>query len=731
MPLSRTRDAPKFMDDPRGFDEFFDNVAELAARAKLDDAAEITWAIRYAGEESECWENVPCRTKGPDATPATLDEFKEEVRQRYPHLLNNRRYSIVDLTKLLERTQDYRAMSQDDLGIYYRRFLSIADYLIKEDRLSERERNAFYLKGFPQPIRASIKKRLEIKCPDVRPADGYKLSDIHDAASFAVDSQDPDIVVAVEPQVVVQPAPARDSMEELIRLMTTFTKTIASQHQQPPPSHVPQQFPRSEGSYPTPGGVAQNPPPWNPQPRAQDAFAPGCMFCSAPDHYLRECPLVTQYIQQRKIMRNEAGKLTLLDGRFVPRNVPGRNMRERFDNYLAWRQRNPEGNQHQSVATNFFESNEEYAFEVEVTPDEPDTQNERIELLQAQINSLREAQVLAQQKQRERFDGVEVPPRKIGFPQRPAPAPAPPPPPPPPPAPLPPNIHSQRVPPQSFPNRDPPPHLAGKPGAPVNPPARPQGPMKPLEMQPKPSTDEQKHQYHAPIEKSVPISEVIERALDAKVPVSARELLAVSNDARKHIKDLVTAKRVAANFVAEDLTDSFLTSFTGSESSSVSLDVNKYESTTISAAPSLPLRVIYPSFASGVEPECILDSGAQIVVMRRDIWEKLRVPITANKAMSMESANSGTTLTLGMVEHQPVTLGPITIYLQIQVVDNAPFEVLLGRPFFDVLSCMDVSHSGGTHEIHVKDPKTGTPYVFPTQPRQPKASRGSAVNFRL
>ena len=63
--------------------------------------------------------------------------------------------------------------------------------------------------------------------------------------------------------------------------------------------------------------------------------------------------------------------------------------------------------------------------------------------------------------------------------------------------------------------------------------------------------------------------------------MSARELLAVSNDACKHIKDLATAKRVAANFVVEDLTDSFLTSFTGSESSSVSLDVNKYESTTI------------------------------------------------------------------------------------------------------------------------------------------------------
>ena len=98
------------MDDLRGFEEFFDNVAELAARAKLDNVAKITWAIRYAGEESECWENVPCRAKGPNAMPATLDEFKEEVRQRYPHLLNNRRYSIVDLRRLQGDTGRHREM---------------------------------------------------------------------------------------------------------------------------------------------------------------------------------------------------------------------------------------------------------------------------------------------------------------------------------------------------------------------------------------------------------------------------------------------------------------------------------------------------------------------------------------------------------------------------------------------------------------------------------------------
>ena len=97
--------------------------------------------------------------------------------------------------------------------------------------------------------------------------------------------------------------------------------------------------------------------------------------------------------------------------------------------------------------------------------------------------------------------------------------------------------------------------------------------------------------------------------------------------------------------------------------------------------------------------------------MRQDIWEKLRSLITSSKAMSMESANSTTAMTLGLIKNQPVKLGPVTIYLQIQVVDTAPFEVLLGRPFFDVTSCTEISCSRGSHEIHIKDPKTGVSYA--------------------
>jgi hypothetical protein len=83
----------------------------------------------------------------------------------------------------------------------------------------------------------------------------------------------------------------------------------------------------------------------------------------------------------------------------------------------------------------------------------------------------------------------------------------------------------------------------------------------------------------------------------------------------------------------------------------------------------------------------------------------------------MESASATTTKTLGLVENHPVQLGPITVYLQIQIVEDAPFEVLLGRPFFDVTSCTEISRSGGRHEIQVRDPQDGRHYTFATEPR--------------
>ena len=127
----------------------------------------------------------------------------------------------------------------------------------------------------------------------------------------------------------------------------------------------------------------------------------------------------------------------------------------------------------------------------------------------------------------------------------------------------------------------------------------------------------------------------------------------------------------------------------------------------------LPLHVIYPIFTKGVQLECILDSSLQNVIMQCNIWEKLPdAPLMANKKVCLTTANNTKSLTLGLVKDCPIHIGKMTWYLQIQVVENAPFEVLLGQPFFNVTCCTEISSSGGKHHIEIHDPETSTLLLF-------------------
>ena len=743
MPLPHSRKAPRFSTTPYGFDNFFSDLEALIARAQIaTDKAKIEWALRYAEEEGDPWNYVPCMiTAKATGTNATWNVFKDEVRLCYPHLTSDRRYTVHDLEALIRRTSDLRDMTREDLGDYYRRFLTYSAYLLANRRITESFRNNAYLRGFPDDLREEIAGRLKIKKVDVVPDDGYDFEDIQEAANFVFSA-------GGVKKPVVKAEPGNAPMSELVQAMSNLTRIFTAslqnqQHQPPaqlpaPPRYPPQppalpRYPQQPPPLPAPGAVfqQQNPSRW-PQPNP-DQYPQNCIFCSAPDHYMRNCPVATQYLQQGKVIRNAYGKLTLPDGSFPPRSIPGKNMRERVDNWYGAQGIQQELPQ-EPVSTNYLEGLDECVFSIDVTP-QPQTSNlacdatgsfDQVQTLQAQIDSLREAQVLAiRQEGKKQFDGVEIM-RRVGPPKR-----QPPPPPP---------VRNQPMQPIPANPAPPAPEVTGKPGA--RPDARPQGPMRPVTFPTKPAavSDDQKFRYQAPVETNVKTSTLADRALDAQITISARELLAASSEVRRHVKDSVTNKKVSANLVGVDPLDTFLTTCFDPEpapdapTAAAYLDLIKYESSPASAAATLPLRVIYPSFGNGVEPECILDGGAQIVVMRRDVWERLRAPFAINKAIPMESANSGTHMTLGLLENHPVSLGPITIYLQIQVVENAPFEVLLGRPFFDVTSCQEISRPGGSHQIFLKDPENGNPYVFPTFPRPPRARpegppSGPAVNF--
>ena len=239
--MPNNEDAPKFGFSPLSFTAFFDDVEELARRADLNVAATINWACRYAGSESESWKYLACFKNG--QVPVSFDVFRHEVLQMYPHLDEERRYSIRDLEKFIEDTAALADMSREDLGDYYRKFVVLTEYLIARDRLSPRERDALYLAGFPQPIRSQVLQRLLIKKLDVLPCDGYQFLDVHEAAVFVLNCGSYGLANGSAPPV----APAREPRErsrfndllEAVSVLSTVVAGAWRPSQQPSPPSLP------------------------------------------------------------------------------------------------------------------------------------------------------------------------------------------------------------------------------------------------------------------------------------------------------------------------------------------------------------------------------------------------------------------------------------------------------------------------------------------------------------
>ena len=103
-----------------------------------------------------------------------------------------------------------------------------------------------------------IAQRLQIKKPDVVPDDGYEFEDIHQAAMFVFSAGSR---LQFDDESVKQESKEQGSINELLQAVSSLTRVLTVSAQAP---QVPPPLPSSSRiahSFPTPGGVAQNPPP--------------------------------------------------------------------------------------------------------------------------------------------------------------------------------------------------------------------------------------------------------------------------------------------------------------------------------------------------------------------------------------------------------------------------------------------------------------------------------------
>lgn len=298
---------------------------------------------------------------------------------------------------------------------------------------------------------------------------------------------------------------------------------------------------------------------------------------------------------------------------------------------------------------------------------------------------------------------------------------------------------------------------------------------------PRPSRQRNDPSYHnvVPIISGNPAvsKAIMDRSLDLPINVTLSELLALSPDLRKLYRDATTPKRVPA--VSEGTTTRVFTLNESSRGSTSGIDpawnlddfydnqqvirpqqsssagpsgstdtssvtssfvmqtrdtyvaTDPYEDHIRSLPPGAPppiaytvvadesvhLRCVFPVVEGEMPVECVVDPGCQIIAMNELIANQLGLQYDPTIILHMQSANGSMDNSLGLARDVAFRFGDITIYLQVHILRNPAYDVLLGRPFDTLTESVIKNFRNEDTSITITCPNSNRKATIPTKPR--------------
>ena len=251
----------------------------------------------------------------------------------------------------------------------------------------------------------------------------------------------------------------------------------------------------------------------------------------------------------------------------------------------------------------------------------------------------------------------------------------------------------------------------------------------------------------APLQADERARELIKSTLQHPISLTAEDLLNVSEPMRQELKKLLTKKRIEKKVGESGVWQNpnsnrgaMINQLPDATCEILSKDregmlkgaiiigdpVSQYLATLrpgekpkpiVVAQESQGLRAIYPMINGIGEAESLLDSGSQIISMDRGVAKQLEINWDPDITIEMESANKSLARTLGLARNVPFLCGYITVYLQIHIMMDPAYKVLLGRPFDIVTESLVKNESDGSQTITLTDPNTGERCVMDTHER--------------
>ena len=645
----------------------------------------IKSAIRYAPpEESETWTMLE-EAKGKD-----WDKFVSAVKTLYPGCEGDRRFTRTDLENLCAEQARTPMRSQEDLGQYYRKFFKISRHLIQKKKLAELERDRLFLDGIHETAGNAIRRRLEIRYVDHHPEDPYGIQEVYDAAVFLLPSTSTAATASTSPS------------SRLSNLSPGAVQQTVAVKQQSPGIVIKKEFNTTVG----------------------------CYFCGG-EHFARECRSREEYVRAGKVKWNESGKLVMPDGRGIPYRREDGTFQQRIDRYLH---EGPATGSNATVLGSLFcraAPTSDAILDIDPSAfmhtcanhQEDSDDDEELRRLEHEMIKAKEAFAAvkvdrankkAEKGKSVRFDGVEVS-------SRPKPGPS--------------SKTTVTVEEVASPQVK---AAASKPNVQPNPKAtvvQPAATTTAAPTEPPANQSSTQFRYTFPLEDKGADKRVTDRMLDTSVSIPIRELIAVSTDVRKVFKDMTTTKRVTVGAMS-------INELSGAPSTKEYIKSNqeflkRSDDGRIVADHFKSLRCIRAVTYQGRILTCVLDQGAECIVMPARIWRSLgSIPLRPDYKLTMESVNTSTNETLGVVENLPLDFGTGDMLFQVQIVETANFDVLLGRPFHTLTSCKTEDSPCGDQDITLIDPNTGKMIRIPTEPWLKKCpgcakcpSEGSGTGF--
>ncbi|KAI9060949.1 hypothetical protein FKP32DRAFT_1576974, partial [Trametes sanguinea] len=743
MPARGHTTAPTFDPaQPRTLRRFFQDIETLFERSGIDaDEARKSWVVRYLPiDVADLCESLP--EFSDDAK--TYDDFKAAVIALYPGAGEDRKFSVADVESLVAKRAASPITSISELSAYYREFFTMTSYLMKHKRLSESEQSRLFVRGIAPPLWDQVSQRLQLKLPDHYPDDPYKLEQVYDAAKFVLHGTLPAATTG-ESGRATNAGESRENVvkvEELAPLLRLLAQSVG------------------EGAAHAGAGLTNRGGNTNPF----NTFF--CHYCGGPNCQLRNCPFIDEDARAGRVYRNQDGRIMLPNGNFVPRHLPGFDGVTMRDRVYEWHRRNPnalapQGQPQQAPPANapgqgggtnpaaqlFFaiapETTTVAAFQLST--------EERIDQLERELFNLRQGQGRA------RFDGVEVPRRRPSFSRSPAAQ-----------ATAQPRERgeTQRASPTAI--RDTTVEAAANrreeearaPRAPTPMPTsgrseKGQEPEHPFAKArdatyapptvrnfgappPKPKEPEREAAYRtqAPVHDIKFAEEIFARSMKTPViTLSPEELLSIAPEVRAKYREAVTPRRVpttrSVNFATvEEVPDEDDTAGAEQFLASVSCSgeplepgayvlPDPYEVYLRDVAPDRepsPLNVAKESYAlrsivglvdNKEYVEAIVDPGCMVIAMSENVCHALGMWYDPSIQLHMISANGEVDKSLGLVRNVPFCVADIVLYLQVHVIRNAAYDMLLGRPF-DVLTKSVVKNFENEDQtITIRCPNTG------------------------